>query len=306
MSDHLNNNIFRAALVLVALIAAAWSVAGQSLNRGDYRREMKAWRERQESELKADDGWLTVAGLFWLKEGPNRFGSDSSNDIVLPKNSAPGQTGTFELRGGVTTLSVAEGASVTADGKGVRAVVMQPDTSEKPTVVKVNDLTLTVIKRGERYGIRLRDKNSSLRRQFKGLRWFPARESYRVTAQFIPHQPPVELAVPNVLGDVLKLPSPGLLVFKLNGREYSLAPVSEDDGKLFIIFRDLTSGKQTYPAGRFLYADAPVGGRVTLDFNQAVNPPCAFTPYATCPLPPKQNRLKVAIAAGEQTYHSTH
>jgi uncharacterized protein (DUF1684 family) len=174
------------------------------------------------------------------------------------------------------------------------------------TVVKVKDLTLTLIKRGERYGIRLRDKNNSSRREFKGLRWFPARESYRVTAKFIPHQQPTELAVPNVLGDVLKMPSPGLLVFKLNGREYSLAPVSEDDGKLFVIFRDLTSGKQTYPSGRFLYADAPVNGQVTLDFNQAVNPPCAFTPYATCPLPPKENRLKVAIAAGEQTYHSTH
>jgi uncharacterized protein (DUF1684 family) len=302
MKDLLKHIIFRCSLALVALVAAACGVAGQS----DYRSELKAWRAQQESELKADNGWLTVAGLFWLKEGPNRFGSDAGNDIVLPKNSAPGQMGTFELRGGVTTLTVAEGASVTANGELARVIEMKPDTSEKPTVVKVNDLTLIVIKRGERYGIRLRDKNSQLRRNFTGQHWFPARESYRVTAKFIPHQQPTELAVPNVLGDVLKMPSPGMLVFKLNGREYSLAPVSEDDGKLFIIFRDLTSGKQTYPAGRFLYADAPVDGRVTLDFNQAVNPPCAFTPYATCPLPPKQNKLKVAIAAGEQTYHSTH
>lgn len=300
MKDLLNRIAFRCGLALVALVAAACGVAGQS----DYRSEMKAWRAQQESELKAENGWLTVAGLFWLKEGPNRFGSDAGNDIVLPKNSAPGRTGTFELRGGTTTLTVAEGANVTANGELVRVIEMKPDTSEKPTVVKVNDLTLTVIKRGARYGIRLRDKNSQLRRNFTGQHWYPARESYRVTARFIPHQQPTELAVPNVLGDVLKMPSPGLLVFKLNGRAYSLAPVSEDDGKLFIIFRDLTSGKQTYPAGRFLYADAPVNGQVTLDFNQAVNPPCAFTPYATCPLPPTENRLKVAIAAGEQTYHS--
>ncbi|HEY0385124.1 MAG TPA: DUF1684 domain-containing protein [Pyrinomonadaceae bacterium] len=300
MSCNLKIIIARGGAGLLLALLIAINVAGQSA----YRRELKNWREEQERELKADDGWLTVAGLYWLKEGPNRVGTAADNDMILPAGSAPGKTATFELTGGVVTLRVAEGAGVTVAGERVRQLVMKPDTDPPPTIVKINDLTMLVIKRGERYGIRLKDKNSRLRREFKGMRWFPAEASYRVTARFVPHAQPTELAVPNVLGDVIKMESSGTLFFTLNGREYSLEPVSEE-GQLFIIFRDLTSGKQSYPAGRFLYADAPVGGQVTLDFNKAVNPPCAFTPYATCPLPPKQNRLRVAIRAGELTHHAT-
>lgn len=289
----------RFSLVLVAVFLTAVAVAGQTA----YRSEVNNWRKQQETELKADDSWLTVAGLYWLKEGPNSFGTDASNNMVLPAGSAPGKVGTFELRNGVTTLMVFDGVNVTSQGQPVRTIEMQPDTTDAPTSITVGDLTMLVIKRGERYGLRLRDKNSRRRREFKGLRWFPVQESYRVTARFVPHPQPTQLSIPNVLGDVIKMDSPGVLLFKLNGHEYSLEPVGEEN-KLFIIFRDLTSGKETYPAGRFLYAAAPVNGLVTLDFNKAVNPPCAFTPYATCPLPPKQNRLQVAIKAGEQTYHS--
>lgn len=281
-----------------AVIVVALPVAGQTV----YQREMKAWRAQQEAALKVDEGWLTLAGLHWLKEGPNSFGTAAGNDIVLPLDSAPGKVGTLELRGGVTTLTVADGVNVTIEGQAVRAIQMQPDTATTPTKIKVGSLSLTIIKRGERYGVRFWDVNNPRRTSFKGLHWFPVREQFRVTAEFIPHQQPVELAVPNVLGDVLKMPSAGSLRFKLKGREYSLEPVSESDGKLFIIFRDATSGQKTYPGGRFLYADAPINGKVTLDFNKAINPPCAFTPFATCPLPPKQNRLSVAINAGEQSY----
>lgn len=284
-----------AAVVFVMLTAA-----GQTA----YQVEVNKWRAEQEAELKVDEGWLTLAGLHWLKEGPNSFGTDRGNDLVLPANSAPGKVGTFVLQNDVTTLTVADGVNVTVEGKPVRTVQMQPDTATTPTAIKVGSLKLLIIKRGERYGVRFWDVNSPRRREFKGLHWFPVLEQFRVTAKFIPHEQPTELAVPNVLGDVLKMPSPGSLHFNLNGREYSLEPVNEGDSKLFIIFRDMTSGKKTYSGGRFLYADAPVNGEVTLDFNKAVNPPCAFTPFATCPLPPKQNRLAVAIEAGEQIYET--
>jgi len=160
-----------------------------------------------------------------------------------------------------------------------------------------------VIERGGRYGIRLKDRESALLKEFGGLRWFPVREDYRVEARFVPHASPMKIAVPNILGQVEELPSPGYAAFTIGGREVRLDPVLEEPGatELFFIFRDQTTGKQTYPAGRFLYAPMPKDGRVTLDFNKAYSPPCAFTPYATCPLPPKQNRLSVRIEAGELT-----
>ncbi|MGH9900601.1 MAG: DUF1684 domain-containing protein [Pyrinomonadaceae bacterium] len=287
-------------LRLVALFSIAVTAPGQTT----YRSSLQAWRAEQEAELRAEKGWLAVAGLFWLKEGPNRLGAGPDNDILLPAGSAPDRVGVIELRRGTTTLTAAEGALVTSQGQPIRVLELKADAAGAPTLIKVGSLTMTVIKRGERYGLRVWDRDSPKRREFAGMRWFPARESYRVTARFVPHERPTEIVVPNVLGDVTKMPSPGVLIFELAGREHRLVPVAAEGGKLFIIFRDLTSGKATYGAGRFLYADAPADGRVTLDFNRAVNPPCAFTPHATCPLPPKQNRLSVAVEAGELTYHA--
>ena len=173
------------------------------------------------------------------------------------------------------------------------------ETEKPPDQFKVGSLKLGVIKRGNRYGLRVRDKNSPARLHFKGLKWFPARANYRVIATFTPYDEPKEIIIMNVLGDELKLKTPGLLTFTLNGQKFELRPVVEDEKKLFIIFRDLTAGKTTYPAGRFLYADLPKDGKVVLDFNRAENPPCAFTEFATCPLPPRQNFMKIAINAGE-------
>ncbi len=243
------------------------------------------FRRQREAELIADDGWLTVSGLFWLKEGPNRFGPAPSNQIVLPPG-AP--SGVFEFHNGKTTY---QGRELRADKPG------------PPDRITLGDLTLYVIQRGDRCAIRLKDKNSKLRKEFTGLRWFPPSKAYRVTARFLPYSPPKMLSIPTVLGDVEQVASPGYAVFTLHGREYRLDPVPGDDGGLFFIFRDLTSGKETYPAGRFLDTDPPRDGKVVLDFNKAYNPPCAFTPYATCPLPPKQNHLPVRIEAGELNYH---
>ncbi|MBI3695725.1 MAG: DUF1684 domain-containing protein [Acidobacteria bacterium] len=243
------------------------------------------FRREREAELKADDGWLTVSGLFWLKEGPNRFGSAPSNDIVLPPG-AP--SGVLEFHSGKTAY---QGRELRADKPG------------PPDRITLGDLTLYVIERSGRYAIRLKDKNSKFRREFTGLRWFPPKGAYRVTARFVPYSPPKTLSIPTILGDVEKLPSPGYAVFTLHGHELRLDPVPGDNGGLFFIFRDLTTGKETYPAGRFLDTDPPRDGKLVLDFNKAYNPPCAFTPYATCPLPPKQNHLPVRIEAGELNYH---
>jgi len=288
------------AALLLLLLAASVTAAAQD----SYEKTIQAWRAEREAKLKADDGWLTVTGLFWLKEGANDFGSAPANDIVLPSGSAPEKIGTFELNNGKITLRVADGVNVTANGKPISQLELQSDGAKRPDLIQAGDLSFLLLKRGERWGIRLKDKNSAARREFTGLRWYPAKESYRVTAQFIAYDQPKEVPIVNILGDIEKYKSPGLLKFKLNGQEYTLEPVTSGGDKLFIILRDLTSNKTTYAASRFLYADKPKDGQVILDFNQAINPPCAFTAYATCPLPPKQNRLNVAIEAGELNYHA--
>ena len=269
-----------------------------------YRAEIEKWRADREARLKSDGGWLQVVGLFWLKDGANSFGTDAGNRIVLPAGSAPARAGVFELRAGKTTLRMEPGVEATVDGHPAGTRELRPDVPGPADVLKLGPrLTLHVIERGGRYGIRLKDRESALLKEFGGLRWFPVREDYRVEARFVPHASPMKIAVPNILGQVEELPSPGYAAFTIGGREVRLDPVLEEPGatELFFIFRDQTTGKQTYPAGRFLYAPMPKDGRVTLDFNKAYSPPCAFTPYATCPLPPKQNRLSVRIEAGELT-----
>ena len=268
----------------------------------EYRAEIEKWRAAREARLKGDGGWLQVVGLFWLKEGANPFGTGPGNRIVLPAGSAPARAGVFELRGGKTAVRTEAGVTASVDGKPVTVRELRPDVPGPADVLKLGPrLTLHVIERGGRYGIRLKDTESALLKEFAGLRWFPVREDHRVQARFVPYDPPKKVAVPNILGQVDELPSPGYAVFKVAGREVRLDPVLEEPGaaELFFIFRDETARKETYQAGRFLYAATPKDGVVTLDFNKAYSPPCAFTPYATCPLPPRQNRLPVRIEAGE-------
>jgi uncharacterized protein len=290
-----------ASLALVLTVAmAAGAVAD---DKQSYEAQIRQWRAAREAELKADDGWLTLAGLFWLKEGENRIGSDAANEIVLPEGAAPARLGVIDFREGRTTLRVTSGAGVTLNHKRVTTAELQSDERQKPDVVRLGPLSFHVIKRGARYGVRVKDLNSRARREFKGRRWYPANPAYRLTAGFVAYDQPRGIAIINKLGDATKMPSPGYVLFKLNDNEYRFDAL-EEDGKLFFVFGDLTNGKATYGAGRFLYADRGQGGKVILDFNQAVNPPCAFTPFATCPLPPRQNRLKISIEAGELNYHS--
>jgi uncharacterized protein (DUF1684 family) len=268
----------RWAIMLLAGVALAAVSA--------YQSEIAEWRRAREAALKADGGWLTVAGLFWLHEGANRTGKDASNDIVLP--DGPPHAGAFELHGGKVTATMDGSTREIAHDSG--------------DVVKVGRLSLLAIQRGEKFGIRLKDPDSRYRREFHGIEYFPANEQYRVSARFVSGHKTIPIL--NILGQTEPSECPGYAVFRLGGRELRLYPILEEPGarQVFYIFRDQTTGKETYPAGRFLYSDLPKDGQVTLDFNKAYNPPCAFTPYATCPLPPKENHLAVRIEAGEKTY----
>jgi uncharacterized protein (DUF1684 family) len=283
------------------MLLAAFAVLLVTPAQPSYKAQIEQWRERRVHALTSDDGWLTVAGLFWLKEGKNTVGAAPGNDIVLPKGSAPDVVGTFEFHNGFTTFAAAPGAKVSVDGKPSTAAALKQDTSGKPDIIQVRALTMYVIQRGTRFGIRLKDRNSERRKEFTGIKYFPIHEAYRVKARFVPYNPPKKIPVLNILGDTSEEPSPGYVEFKLNGRDCRLVPI-EEDSFLFFIFKDLTSGKETYPPGRFLYADAPKNGEVILDFNKAFNPPCAFTPYATCPLPPAENHLPIRVEAGELRY----
>lgn len=271
------------------------------LGQASYRQEIEEWRKEREANLIKDDGWLTVAGLYWMKEGDNRAGTASTNEIVLPSGSAPPRIGVFTFRNGSTTFTAEAGVEVTLNGKPVGKVALRSDAEGAPEVLRIGALSMWVIRRGDRYAIRLRDLNAPARRQFQGLRWFEIDEAWRIRARWVPYNPPKKVSVLNIVGITEEAICPGYAAFRIEGKEYRLEP-TEEGGRLFFVFRDATAGKETYPAGRFLYADPPEGGYVTLDFNRAYNPPCAFTAYATCPLPLPQNRLPVRIPAGERNH----
>ena len=265
-----------------------------------YKASVESWRKEREDDLRSEEGWLTVAGLFWLKEGDNSFGTDPSSDIVLPKGSAPVHAGVFVFKNGKTVVRVEGGAPVILDGKAVHAQEVKADQPGPPDKLTLNALTMYVIKRGDRYGIRLKDKNSKNRTEFAGLSWFPVSESYKVLADWVPYDPPHKIPIANVLGQTEDQSCPGYASFTLNGTAIKLEPLGEPGKELSFIIRDGTSGKETYGAGRFLDTDAPKDRKLLIDFNKAYSPPCAFTEFATCPLPPKQNQMTVRIEAGER------
>lgn len=269
----------------------------------DYVARIEKFRADREATLKAEDGWLSVAGLFWLKDGPNRVGTEPGSDVLLTEGAAPARVGVLTLRGGVATFEPASGASVTLDGQPLRArATLRPDgQGQQPSTIGAGRLKLLFIKRGERFAIRLRDNASDLRRNFAGCRWYPAKEEWRIDAQFQPQPGGAKITLETVVGNKETYDSAGFAVFEKNGRQYRLE-AARSGGRLWFVFRDGTSGKTTYAGARQLYTDPPKDGRVTLDFNRAYNFPCAFNPWTTCPLPPPQNRLALAIEAGELDY----
>ena len=292
----------RSAVALAAALGIATLAGGRAAGDEPYRAGIQEWRDAREARLKADGGWLSVAGLTWLKPGENTFGAGPDVDVPLPKGSAPAKAGVFVLKGSETSVELLPGVSAKVAGQPLHGrVPLKPDSAER---VEMGDVNLQVIERGGRYAIRLRDRNAAARREFTGCRWYEIKESYRIEAKWVPYPSRRRIKVPNVLGETESMVSPGYAEFDLGGKRVQLVGALEtpDSTELWFILRDQTSGKETYPAGRFLYADLPKAGKVVLDFNKSYNPPCAFTAFATCPLPPPSNWMPVRVEAGELNY----
>jgi uncharacterized protein (DUF1684 family) len=300
-------------VVAILLVAGAAALAimkrtGATAPAGSYAQEIDAWQKWRHKRLLADDGWLVVSALVWLKPGDNSFGNDSSNAVVLPVHSVPPVAGVLRLEGGKVSIELAPLVKAdlrvgTEDHPIKGKVELKPDVPGPPDVVVMGDVQFFLLDRDGKMAIRVRDLRSPRRQEFKGLEYFPTRPEYRVEATLVPHAQKTVVKVPTVMGNTTDMESPGRLQFTLAGQSLALDPVIEPDDpdrRLFLIFRDTTSGKKTYGAGRFLYAEQPPGGKIILDFNKSYTPPCGFTAFATCPLPPPQNRLAVAIEAGEK------
>lgn len=257
-----------------------------------YSDSIHTWQQHRDAALRSPDGWLALAGLFWLKPGENSIGSADSNDFVLPKNSAPAQLGCLRLEGGTVTFIKPDGSTQ-----------ILSSSDDKPDVVYAGTISFFIIKRSERLGVRVRDSASPVLNSFEGMQYFPVTPEFHFQAKLLPD--PKKIPILNVLGQMDQEDSPGIVEFTYKGQKYHLRPIYEDD-TLFFLFKDPTNKTQTYQAGRMLNTPLPVDGEVDLDFNRSYNPPCTFTPYATCPLPPKENTLPFPVEAGEMRYKNGH
>jgi uncharacterized protein (DUF1684 family) len=263
-----------------------------------------AWRRERLERLTSDTGWLTLVGLFWLKEGENTFGRASSNALALDNAALPAAAGSFELADHRVRFIAAPGSGVTHQGQAVTELELSSDAQGEPTVLGRGPLRFFVIERAGHIGVRVRDLESPRRLGFRGLSYFPVSTHWVCPARFEAYQPAQRLKIVNILGMEEEVESPGAVIFEKDGKEWRLDTVLEGPGEqeLFIMFADATSGRETYGAGRFLYIPLPQGDSAQVDFNKAINPPCALNDFATCPLPPPQNRLRLRIDAGEKKY----
>ncbi|MEI9921339.1 MAG: DUF1684 domain-containing protein [Bacteroidota bacterium] len=271
--------------------------------RAAYEAEINAWHAKRIEDVKAPDGWLNLAGLYWLEPGPNTFGSDEKNTIVFPRGKIAERAGYFFVHDNSVTIHVNKDVSITSSGKQVTEQVIFHVDSANTTKLESGSLQWNIIKRDNKLGIRLRDFESEIQKTFKGIERYPVDPDYRVTARLEKSDSIHTINITNILGQTTSQLSPGTLVFTLKGTEYRLDVLEGNKEEFFVIFADSTSGRETYGGGRFLYVKKPAADGLTfVDFNKAYNPPCVFTPYATCPLPPKQNELRVKILAGEKNY----
>jgi uncharacterized protein len=263
-----------------------------------YVREIEDWRQEIEATLRRD--WVSLAGRFELQPGLNRIGADPAGEVVLPAGSAPNHIGDLRLEDGTVSLTVAPEAVLFINGAPLEGIVtLRSDATGTPDIVTLNALTFFIIQRGPRTIVRLRDANNPRLQSFGGRRWFPVDESYSIEGVFTPYDPPKSLAITNLLGDTSAQTSPGAVTFMLGGQKHQLDATGWRNGGLLLHFRDATNGALTYGGGRALITAPPAGNLVALDFNRTTNLPCAFTEFATCPLPPQQNRLSVRVDAGE-------
>lgn len=261
-----------------------------------------AWRAEYDARLRAEYGWLSVAGLSFLEPGVNTVGSLAGSDVLLPPGEAPLEVGRIVYRNGEATLRLRAGVEATVDGEPARAVVaLAPKSGEPAPRVRVGDIELHWHRSGERVGIRIRNPHASLRTTFAGTRWFAPEPRYDVVGHLERHATPRVVPVRNVLGDAEEYRSPGVLHFRIDGHDVALVPFTASRGRLWLIFRDATAGRDTYGT-RFLYAEPLGDDSYRLDFNRAYNPPCAYNPHTTCPTPVRENVLDIAIPAGEKLY----
>jgi uncharacterized protein (DUF1684 family) len=297
----------RIATTIIGMTLALTCMLGHSAlsaDAGQWKQDLETWRAKRATGLQAPDGWFSLVGLEWLQPGKNTVGAATDNRIHLPGSSVA-HVAILELDGATVQLLPPAGdfpAGLTVDGKPAQAGKLTEDNT-----IRIGTLTLIVIHRGERFGLRIKDAQAPTRLQFHGLNWYAPDAKYRVQAKWVPYTPPHDVVIPTIIGTTMKDKVPGEAEFILDGRKIRLEPTVED-GKLFFVLRDTTSRTTTYGASRFLYTGLPdrgldKPGEITLDFNRLQNPPCAYTAYATCPLPFEQNRLSVAIPAGEKRYH---
>lgn len=292
---------------LVFLLAGALLLACKephdTIDIESYHQEIEEWKAWRLARLTRDDGWLTLAGLFWLKEGKNSVGSNPENHVVLPKGKTPEYVGSIWLKNNQLRFDAKKGVDVRYNDSTVSSMVLQTDEDKKePTILRIGPVSFYVIKRGEQLAVRVKDNENPARLNFKGLDYFPVSVKWRLKAKFEPYKPAKILEIPSIIGTIEKYSCPGALIFEIEGKQYRLDATSSEN-QLFIMFTDETNGKETYKMGRPVYTSLPDSmGIVILDFNKAYNWPCVFTEFATCPIVPPQNHIPVRIEAGEKMY----
>ena len=292
------HRIVRSASAIAAILTL--TATARTSAQSSYEHELAEWRNQRVATLKGADGWLNLAGLYWLEEGPNSFGASADNDLVAPAGSAP-KLGEFLVDNGTVTFRTEPGVDVFLGESPVTEILLADDQEKEATLLTSGSLGWTVIRRMDRLGVRLRDYDHAAVASFTGIESYAADPSWRLEARFEPYPEPRTIRVPTVVEGLGWEPTvPGTLEFEARGQSLSLEAYRSDDGFL-IVFADGTTGDTTYPAGRYLAANLPSDdGTTILDFNKAYNPPCVFSEYATCPLATPRNRLPVAIEAGEK------
>ena len=263
-----------------------------------YRQTINEWRVERNESIRQENGWLALAGLYWLKLGKNQLGSDVKCEIQLPER-IPANIGHLEYNGKSITLRTNAGQTVAVNGEQTDFAILQPDIAESPSFITLQDVQLVVIQRGNRLGVRMWDNQREERRIFPARTWFDIDENFRIPATYTTYDRPKKAYFPDLTGEKSEFPVEGYLSFEFNGNRYKLDINKEDDGTLFVRFWDPTSKDETYPTGRYLIADEESDGKIFIDFNKAYCPPCAFTNFATCVFAPEQNRLDFDVTAGE-------
>ena len=263
-----------------------------------YRQTINEWRKERNESIRRENAWLSLAGIYWLKLGKNQFGSDPKSEVHLPERIAA-NVGMFEYNGKSVSLRTNPGHKVTVNDKNTDFAILQPDISENPSYIKLEDLQMVVIQRGNRMGVRIWDNKSEKRASFPARTWYDIEEDFRVPVTYTAYERPKMAYFPDLTGEKAEFPVEGYVTFELNGKSHQLDINKEDDETLFLRFWDETANDETYPTGRYLIADIEADGKIYLDFNRAYNPPCAFTDFATCVFAPSQNHLDIRVTAGE-------